>query len=88
MKLKKIMLMFSGFVLLITEQISYSDPAVDRLLREARKRQAEEQKQQQKMEKIEEPSVMEEIPVTNTNSIQKRAAEIKRESQSKKAEEM
>ncbi|RRD35803.1 hypothetical protein EII29_11525, partial [Leptotrichia sp. OH3620_COT-345] len=83
----KKMLGLLSLSVLVMSQISYSDPAVDRLLREARKRQAEEQKQQQKMEKIEEPSVMEEIPVTNTNSIQKRAAEIKRESQSKKAEE-
>ncbi|RRD35485.1 hypothetical protein EII29_11560, partial [Leptotrichia sp. OH3620_COT-345] len=88
MKFKKMTFILSGLILLIIGQLSYSDPAVDRLLREARKRQTEEQKQQQKMEKIEEPSVMEEIPVTNTNSIQKRAAEIKRESQSKKAEEM
>ncbi|RRD39337.1 hypothetical protein EII29_07015, partial [Leptotrichia sp. OH3620_COT-345] len=87
MKFKKMTFILSGLILLVIGQLSYSDPAVDRLLREARKRQAEEQKQQQKMEKIEEPSVMEEIPVTNTNSIQKRAAEIKRESQSKKAEE-
>ena len=76
MKVRKAIGLLAGLVLLMT-QISYSDPAVDRLLREARKRQAEEAKQ----EKVEEVTV-EETPVTTEtpNSIQKRAAEIKRES--------
>ncbi|EEY36157.1 hypothetical protein, partial [Pseudoleptotrichia goodfellowii] len=85
MKVRKAIGLLAGMVLLMT-QISYSDPAVDRLLREARKRQAEEAKQ----EKVEEVTVEETVPVTTEtpNSIQKRAAEIKRESQSKKSQEM
>ncbi|BBM35677.1 hypothetical protein JCM16774_0605 [Pseudoleptotrichia goodfellowii] len=80
MKVRKAIGLLAGLVLLMT-QISYSDPAVDRLLREARKRQAEEAKQ----EKVEEVTV-EETPVTTEtpNSIQKRAAEIKENHKVKK----
>ena len=42
MKAKKIIVMLAGLMLLMT-QISYGDAAVDRLLKEARKKQAQEQ---------------------------------------------
>ena len=45
MKAKKIIVILAGLMLLITP-ISYGDAAVDRLLKEARKKQAQEQKQQ------------------------------------------
>ena len=59
MKVRKAIGLLAGLVLLMT-QISYSDPAVDRLLKEARKRQAEEAKQQEKVEEV----TVEETPVT------------------------
>ena len=42
MKAKKIIVILAGLMLLMT-QISYGDAAVDRLLKEARKKQAQEQ---------------------------------------------
>ena len=75
--------MLAGLMLLMT-QISYGDAAVDRLLKEARKKQAQEQKQQGTVEEV---TTEEVAPVTESGepgSIQQRAAEIRRESANSK----
>ena len=62
MKAKKIIVILAGLMLLMT-QISYGDTAVDRLLKEARKRQAQEQKQQGTVEEV---TTEEAAPVTES----------------------
>ena len=65
-------------------QISYGDTTVDKLLKETRKKQAQEQKQQGTVEEV---TTEEMAPITENRkpgSIQQRAAEIRKESTNSK----
>lgn len=92
MKARKVVGLLAGLMILVA-QISYSDPAVDRLLKEARKRQATQKKEEAVQEvEVETEKTIRAVPttpVTTTTggednlgagtSIRERAEEIKRE---------